>query len=224
MVIINAAMSIDGKICTRTGASQISSYEDLVRVHKLRSQVDGILVGISTVLKDDPLLNVRFIKPGNCKKDPVRIIVDSRARLPLDSKIVKTAKYIETIIAVTKSAPENKLYALRDKNLKIIVSGERGKKVNLHETFKQLESNFGLKKVLVEGGGKINWSIVKKNLFDKLIVTISPMLIGGQKAVPLIAGQGFDKIWNCKRLELSKIYKRNNGEIIVYYNNATKTK
>ena len=68
IVIINAATSVDGKICTSTGESKISSYEDLKRVHKLRSQVDGILVGISTVLKDDPVLNVRFTKQVNNKK------------------------------------------------------------------------------------------------------------------------------------------------------------
>jgi 2,5-diamino-6-(ribosylamino)-4(3H)-pyrimidinone 5'-phosphate reductase len=224
MVIINAAMSVDGKICTREGESQISSQADLLRVHKLRSQVDGILVGISTVIKDDPLLNIRFIKRLNGKKDPVRIIIDSKARLPLTSKIVKTAKDIETIVAVTKSAPENKLDVLKEKHLKIIISGEQGKKVDIRKALKQLETNFGINKILVEGGGEINWSIIKNNLFDKLIVTISPMLIGGQKAVTLIEGKGFDKIKDCKKLEISNIYKRNNGEIIVCYSNPTKTK
>ena len=103
----------------------------LRRVHKLRCNVDGILVGISTVLKDDPLLNIRFTKCISAKKNPLRVIIDSKARIPLDSKIVKTATDIETIIAVTKSAPKNKLDMLREKNLKIIISGERGKKVNL---------------------------------------------------------------------------------------------
>jgi len=222
IVIINAATSVDGKICTRTGESKISSYEDLKRVHKLRSQVDGILVGISTVLKDDPVLNVRFSKQVNNKKNPVRIIVDSKARIPLKSNIVNTAKDIETIIAVTKSASKDKLDALREKNLKVIIVGEQGKKVNLQETLKQLETKFGLKKILVEGGGKINWSIVKNNLFDELIVTISPMIIGGQKAITLIEGKGFDKIKYCKKLRLSKVYKKNNGEIIIYYYNPSK--
>lgn len=217
-------MSVDGKICTRKGESKISSYDDIIRVHDLRSQVDGILVGISTVLKDDPLLNIRHVKSIKYKKDPIRIIIDSRARLPLNSKIVKTAKHVGTIVAVTKSAPQDKLDILRKKDIKIIVSGEQGKKVNLYKTLKQLETNFGLRKILVEGGGEINWSIIKNNLFDKLIVTVSPMLIGGQKAITLIEGKGFDKIQDCKKLKLSKIYKRNNGEIIVCYTNTTKTR
>jgi len=223
IVIINAAMSIDGKICTRTGESKISSYRDLKRVHKLRSQVDGILIGISTVLKDDPVLNVRFMEQISNKKNPVRIIIDSRARIPLKSNIVNTAKDIVTIVAVTRSASKDKLDALREKNLKVLIVGEQGKKVNLQETIKQLETKFGLKKILVEGGGKINWSIVKNNLFDELIVTVSPMIIGGQKAITLIEGKGFDKIKCCKKLRLSKVYKKNNGEIIIYYDNPTKT-
>jgi 2,5-diamino-6-(ribosylamino)-4(3H)-pyrimidinone 5'-phosphate reductase len=222
IVIINAAISIDGKICTRKGDSKISSFSDLKRVHKLRCHVDGILVGISTVLKDDPLLNIRFTKCISTKKNPLRIIIDSKARIPLDSKIVKTAADIETIIAVTKSAPRNKLDMLREKNLKIIISGERGKKVNLDKTFKQLETKFGIKKILVEGGGEIIWSIIKNNLFDELIITISPLIIGGRKAITLVEGKGFDKIKNCTKLKLSRICKKNNGEIILYYNNPTK--
>jgi 2,5-diamino-6-(ribosylamino)-4(3H)-pyrimidinone 5'-phosphate reductase len=222
IVIINAAISIDGKICTRKGDSKISSFSDLKRVHKLRCHVDGILVGISTVLKDDPLLNIRFTKCISTKKNPLRIIIDSKARIPLDSKIVKTAADIETIIAVTKSAPKIKLDMLREKNLKIIISGERGKKVNLDKTFKQLETKFGIKKILVEGGGEIIWSIIKNNLFDELIITISPLIIGGRKTITLVEGKGFDKIKNCTKLKLSRICKKNNGEIILYYNNLTK--
>jgi 2,5-diamino-6-(ribosylamino)-4(3H)-pyrimidinone 5'-phosphate reductase len=222
IVIINAAISIDGKISTRKGDSKISSFSDLKRVHKLRCHVDGILVGISTVLKDDPLLNIRFTKYTSTKKNPLRVIIDSKARIPLDSKIVKTAADIETIIAVTKSAPKNKLDMLREKNLKIIISGERGKKVNLDKTFKQLETKFGIKKILVEGGGEIIWSIIKNNLFDELIITISPLIIGGRKTITLVEGNGFDKIKNCTKLKLSRICKKNNGEIILYYNNLTK--
>lgn len=216
---MNSAISVDGKICTRTGESEISSDLDLKRVHKLRCVVDGILVGISTVLKDDPLLSIRFVKCSKTKKNPARVIIDSNARIPLDSKIVRTAKDIDTIIVVTKGAPKNKLELLRANKLKIIVSGERGKKVNLKKAFKQLEKKFGIKKILVEGGGEINWSIIQNNLFDELIVTISPLIVGGRDTITLIEGKGFDKIKKCLRLDLSKIHKRNNGEIVIHYNN-----
>ncbi|MBA3976918.1 MAG: 2,5-diamino-6-(ribosylamino)-4(3H)-pyrimidinone 5'-phosphate reductase [Nitrosopumilus sp.] len=221
-VVINSAISVDGKICTKTGESKISSDLDLKRVHKLRCSVDGILVGISTVLKDDPLLSIRLIKCTKAKKTPTRIIIDSNARIPLDSKIVKTAKDIDTVIAVTKGAPRDKLDMLRANNLRIIVSGEQGKKVNLDKAFGQLETKFGIKKILVEGGGEINWSIIKNNLFDEIIVTISPLIIGGRDATTLTEGIGFDKIKKCVKLELSKIHKSNNGEIVVHYNNIGK--
>ena len=219
---MNSAISVDGKICTRTGESKISSDLDLRRVHKLRCVVDGILVGISTVLKDDPLLSIRFVKCSKAKKNPVRVIIDSNARIPLGSKIVRTAKDIDTIIVVTKGAPKNKLDLLRANKLKVIVSGERGKKVNLKKAFEQLETKFGIKKILVEGGGEINWSIIKNNLFDELIVTISPLIIGGREATTLMEGVGFDKIKKCVRLDLSKMYKSNNGEIVIHYNNTGK--
>ena len=222
IVIINAAISVDGKLSTRGGDSRISSLSDLKRVHRLRSDVDGILVGISTVLKDDPLLNIRFIRHTKIKKNPTRIIIDSKARIPIESQIVRTAKDVETILVVTKGAPKNKLALLRGQRLKIIVSGGRGKRVDLDKALRQLETEFGVKKILVEGGGEINWSIIKNNLFDKLIVTISPLIIGGRDAITLIEGKGFDDIRKCVKLELSKILKKSNGEIVIYYNNAKK--
>lgn len=222
IVIINAAISVDGKLSTRKGDSRISSLSDLKRVHRLRSEVDGILIGISTVLNDDPLLNIRFIRCAKIKKNPTRVVIDSTARIPIESQIVRTAKDINTILVVTKSAPENKLDLLRGQNLKIIVSGEPGKKVDLDNALKQLETEFGIKKILVEGGGEVNWSIIKNNLFDKLIVTISPLVIGGRDAITLIEGKGFDDIKECVKLELSKILKKSNGEIVIHYNNVKK--
>jgi 2,5-diamino-6-(ribosylamino)-4(3H)-pyrimidinone 5'-phosphate reductase len=222
IVIINAAISVDGKLSTRKGDSRISSLSDLKRVHRLRSEVDGILVGISTVLNDDPLLNIRFVRCTKIKKNPTRVVIDSTARIPIESQIVRTAKDINTILVVTKGAPENKLDLLRGQNLKIIVSGERGKKVDLDNALMKLETEFGIKKILVEGGGEINWSIIKNNLFDKLIVTVSPLVIGGRDAITLIEGKGFGDMEECVKLELSKILKKGNGEIVIHYNNVKK--
>jgi 2,5-diamino-6-(ribosylamino)-4(3H)-pyrimidinone 5'-phosphate reductase len=91
-VIINSAMTVDGKIATSSGDSKISSREDLVRVHKLRASVDAIVVGISTILADNPRLTVRLAKG----KNPARVIVDSRGRIPPDSKIMRTASKVRT--------------------------------------------------------------------------------------------------------------------------------
>src|SRR3954451_21967755 len=103
-------MTVDGKIATSSGDSKISSREDLIRVHKLRASVDAIVVGISTILADNPRLTVRLAKGTN----PARVIVDSKGRIPLDSQIIHTASKVKTIIAVTDKAPDEKITKLRD--------------------------------------------------------------------------------------------------------------
>ena len=110
-VIINSAMTLDGKISSYTGNSCISSKKDIVRVHKLRSKVDAIVVGINTVIIDNPMLTVRFIRSNRI--DPTRIIIDSYGRIPLDSKILKTAATIKTIIVVTKQASKDTIEEIK---------------------------------------------------------------------------------------------------------------
>lgn len=230
-VILNAACSIDGKIATWSGDTKISSELDLLRVHKLRSEVDAILVGITTVIKDDPLLTFRKIprirkndQNRLSKSNPIRIIVDSRARISLHSTIAKTAKEIDTRIAVTKNVPLKKLRKLRELGLKIMVIDHDTKdigKVDLKKLFDRLEEE-GLSKILVEGGGEINWSLIANNLFDELIVTISPLIIGGKKATTLVGGDGFETIHESVKVKLSKIQKNNKGEIVLYYRNINK--
>lgn len=230
-VILNAASSIDGRIATWRGDTKISSESDLRRVHILRSKVDAILVGITTVIKDDPLLTVRKV-PNRAmigrnylsKTNPMRIIVDGRAKISIHSAIVKTANQIETRIAVTKNASLKKLKRLEELGLKIIVIDEDPEKqgrVDLKKLFDYLEHD-GVSKILVEGGGEINWSLIKNNIFDELIVTISPLIIGGKKATSLVGGKGYDTIIDCAKVKLSKVQKKNTGEIVLYYNNINK--
>ena len=95
-------MTVDGKIATTSGDSAISSRDDLIRVHELRASADGIIVGISTVLADNPRLTVRLAGKRVKRKDPARIVIDSTGKIPLDSRILLTASRIKTIVAVTK--------------------------------------------------------------------------------------------------------------------------
>jgi len=210
-VILNAAMSIDGKITTRKNDSSISSNIDWVRVHKLRSTVDGIVIGISTVLKDDPMLNVRYAK---MVKNPARIIIDSKARIPLDSRIMRSSKKIQTFVAVTHDASLKKIKEIEKKGAKVLVIGRE--KVNIINLFQHLE-NLGLKKVLVEGGGEINWSILKSGLVNELIVTIAPIVIGGRDAKTLVEGEGISYIHNAIRMKLVKSIIQDNKEIVLIY-------
>ena len=231
-IILNAATSIDGKIATVNGDTKISSILDLKRVHRLRRKSNVILVGISTVINDDPLLTIRHGMNKKGTKNPIRIIIDSKARIPLQSKIVKTANQIETRLVVTSKAPSKNLKKLEERGLKIIML-EKGRedkehgvednaeKVDLKKLFNQLEEE-GISYVLVEGGGEINWSIIKNNLFNEIIITISPMIIGGKNAISLVGGEGYKTINESVKVRLSRIQKKSNGEIILYYKNIKK--
>jgi 2,5-diamino-6-(ribosylamino)-4(3H)-pyrimidinone 5'-phosphate reductase len=219
-VIINGAMTVDGKIATARGDSRISSKEDLVRVHKLRASVDAILVGISTILADDPRLTVRLVKGRN----PARVIVDSKGRIPVDSQIMHTASKIKTIVAVTSQAPEEKIRELEDMGAQVLVlsEGKRGQSaavphgVNLKELFRRL-GKMGLRRVLVEGGGELNWSILRLGLVDELVVTVAPRIAGGRLATTLVEGDGFDEIAQSIRLKLGKVERKKGGELLLHY-------
>jgi len=213
-------MTVDGKIATSNGDSKISSKEDLVRVHKLRASVEAIIVGISTILADDPRLTVRLVKG----KNPARVIVDSKGRIPLDSQIMYTASRVKTIVAVTDQAPEEKIMKLRDMGAQVLVISE-GKKgqsaavphgVNLRLLFRKLEK-IGLKTILVEGGGELNWSLLRLRLVDELIVTIAPKIAGGRLATTLVEGDGFDEIAQGIQLKLKNIERKKTGELVLHY-------
>ena len=205
-------MSIDGKISTRKNDSAISSKLDLVRVHKLRSTVDGIMIGISTVLGDDPMLNVRYSTTAT--KNPTRIIIDSKARIPLNSRIIESSNKIQTIIAVTHNASSRKIKEIQKKGAQVLVYGNG--KVNLRNLFQQLEK-MGLKKIIVEGGGEINWSVLKLGLVNELVVTISPVVIGGRDAKTLVEGKGFTNISDGIKMKLSNKIIQNENEIVLFY-------
>jgi 2,5-diamino-6-(ribosylamino)-4(3H)-pyrimidinone 5'-phosphate reductase len=219
-VIMNGAMTVDGKIATASGDSKISSNEDLVRVHRLRASVDAIVVGISTILADDPQLTVRLVKG----KNPARVIVDSRSRIPIDSQIMRMASKIDTIVAVTDQAPKEKILKLEEMGAQVLVlsEGKRGESaavphgVNLKELFRRLEK-MRLGRILVEGGGELNWSLLRLGLIDELTVTIAPKIAGGRLATTLVEGDGFDEIAQGIRLKLGKVQRKKSGELLLHY-------
>ena len=208
-VILSAATSIDGKIATKTGDSKLSSKQDMMRLHKLRSKVDAILIGKNTVLRDDPLLTVRYTKG----KNPIRIILDSKGTLSKKSKILQTSNKIPTIIAVCKSISKSNFDKLQKFPVEVIITGENS--VNVKLLMKKLLAK-KIKTVLVEGGGTINWEFIKNNLFDELIITLSPFLIGGNDAISFVQGHGFKKISNSPYLRLKTI-KRLKNHLVLYY-------
>lgn len=211
-VILNAAMSADGKIATRSGNSSISSIVDLKRVHRLRTTVDAIMIGIQTVLTDNPMLDVRFAKTK--KKNPARIIIDSTARISLHSRILKTANEIYTVVAVTTRAPIAKIHKIESTGAQVLVTGD--KKVNIRSVFRHLE-RLGFDRILVEGGGEINWSVLNLGLIDEMIVMISSVVIGGRDAKTLVEGRGFSKVSRAKKMKLLSVERQTQNELVLYY-------
>ncbi len=208
-VILSAAISIDGKIATKTGDSKFSSKQDSIRLHKLRSKVDAILVGKNTVKVDDPLLTVRHI----IGKNPIRIVLDSKGTLSEKSKILQTSDKIKTIIIVSKKITKSNYKKLNKFPVELIVTGESS--VNIKSLLRKL-SDKKIKTILVEGGGAINWEFIKQNIFDELIVTLSPFLIGGNNAISFVEGQGFDKISKSPNLRLKSV-KRLKNYLVLHY-------
>ena len=208
-IILSAAMTLDGKIATKTGDSKLSSKKDKIRVHKLRSKVDAILVGYNTVKRDNPLLTVRYVRG----KNPLRVILDSKASIDKKSKIIKTCKKFPTILAVSKKASRKNIVNLEKYPLEIIETGN--KIVNLKNLLRIL-SKRKIKTLLVEGGGTVNWEFVKHGLVDELIVTITPFLVGGINAITIVEGEGFSLIHKASKLKLKKTDRIGN-EIVLHY-------
>ena len=208
-VILSAATSVDGKIATRAGDSNLSSKQDKVRLHKLRSKVDAILVGKNTVLLDNPLLTVRYARG----KNPIRIILDSKGTISKKSKILQTSDKIPTIIAVSKKISKSNFDKLCKFPVEIITAGKNS--VDIKLLLKKL-SNKKINTILVEGGGTVNWEFIKHNIFDELIITLSPFLIGGNDAISFVQGKGFEKISNSPNLRLKSI-KRLKNHVVLYY-------
>jgi 2,5-diamino-6-(ribosylamino)-4(3H)-pyrimidinone 5'-phosphate reductase len=208
-IILSAAISIDGKIATRLGDSKLSSKKDKIRLHKLRSKVDAILVGKNTVYRDDPLLTVRYVKG----KNPVRIILDSQGTIPAHSKILQTCNKIPTIIAVSKTISNQNLKKLKKFSVEIMITGKNS--VNIKSLMNNL-SKRKIKTILIEGGGTVNWEFIHNNMFDEIFITITPFIIGGTDAVTLVQGKGFDKIVKSPRLRLNTIKKLENYLVLHY--------
>jgi 2,5-diamino-6-(ribosylamino)-4(3H)-pyrimidinone 5'-phosphate reductase len=208
-IILSAAITLDGKIATRTGDSKLSSKKDKIRLHKLRSKVDAILVGRNTVQCDDPRLTVRYVKG----KNPIRIILDSQGSISSSSKIIKTCKKIPTIIVVSKKISKKNLSRLQKLPLEIAILGE--KKIHIKKLLQYL-SKQKINSVLVEGGGTVNWEFINNDLVDEAIITLTPYLVGGENATTLVQGKGFSKIASSKKLRLKRISRQGN-ELVLHY-------
>jgi len=191
-VVLKSAMSLDGKIATTSGHSQwISCPESRQYVHSLRNELKGILVGVNTVITDDPKLTTRLESgPG---RDPIRIVVDSNGRLPLSAKMLKNGASNPVIIATTTNFPERKRSYLEEAGHMILTLPDHDGQVDLKMLMGEL-GKMGIDGILLEGGGTLNESALKNGIVDEIQFIIAPLLIGGRDAITPVEGAGFNTI------------------------------
>ena len=191
-VVLKSAMSLDGKIATAIGHSQwISCPESRQYVHSLRNELKGILVGVNTVITDDPELTTRMESgPG---RDPIRIVVDSNGRLPLSAKMLKNGASNPVIIATTTNFPDRKRSSLEEAGHMILTLPDRDGQVDLKALMCEL-GKMGIDGILLEGGGTLNESALKNGIVDEIQFIIAPLLIGGRDAITPVEGVGFNTI------------------------------
>lgn len=211
-VTLKVAASLDGKIATRTGESRwITGESARRRVHQLRNEMDAVLVGIGTVLRDDPLLTTRLAIAD--QRDPVRVIVDNLARLPLRAKVVNRASTAPTILAVSQMAPRTKLEALEREGVQVIVVESSPRRVSLERLMEALGKR-GILSVMIEGGAEINASALREGIVDKVLVFLAPTLIGGKSTPTAVGGDGIESLTQAVRLRDVRL-ERFDGDILV---------
>ncbi|MDH4028425.1 MAG: bifunctional diaminohydroxyphosphoribosylaminopyrimidine deaminase/5-amino-6-(5-phosphoribosylamino)uracil reductase RibD, partial [Nitrospirota bacterium] len=194
-VILKIAQSLDGNIATSKGESKwITGHKAREYVHRLRNDVDGLLVGIGTVIKDDPSLDCR-IKGG---KNPYRIIVDSRLKIPLDSKVLKY-KDNKTIIATINSADNKKSIALRSLGATVLSVRDKDGKVDLKALMKEL-GRLDITSIMIEGGSSIAASAISDKIVDKVMFFMAPKIMGGTDSIHSIGGKSPALLRNAVRL------------------------
>lgn len=187
-VILKAALTLDGKISrSRRSSTWITSKAARNDAHKVRNHVDAVLVGIITILTDNPRLTTRF--SGKRGKDPHRIILDSRLRIPFDSRVITQTSRAKTIIATTYRASRKKIEVLRKKGVLVWILPEKQGRVSLKHLMREL-MKIQVSILLIEGGAELNASILREGLVDKIIWIIAPIIMGGDAAVPVISDKG----------------------------------
>ena len=208
-VILKVAATLDGRMATRDGDSKwISSEASRRLVHRLRNEVDGVLVGIGTVLKDDPLLTARI--PGG--RDPYRIILDSHLRLPESCKVLSLTAD-KTILVATEMAPPEKVERLEKRGIHVLIVDSREGKVNLKTCLARL-GELGVMSLLVEGGNQVNGSFFDEGFVDKLLIFFSPRLLGDNQAPGIFGGKGVAHLAEATRLKDVRT-RRVGGDILI---------
>ncbi|MCX6252113.1 MAG: bifunctional diaminohydroxyphosphoribosylaminopyrimidine deaminase/5-amino-6-(5-phosphoribosylamino)uracil reductase RibD [Bacteroidetes bacterium] len=209
--ILKTAMTLDGKIATVSGESKyISGDKSRKIVHGLRHQVSAVMVGIDTILADDPLLNVR--NTGKQSKNPLKVIVDTSGRLPAGANVLKNEPQL-TILATTHHADYKKLKEIERVGVQIIICAEKNNKVDLANLMNIL-GTMEIDSVMIEGGSTLAFSALQEKVVDKIISFISPKILGGRNAPTPIGGEGIPNLKDALQLHDMKV-KRTGEDLMI---------
>ena len=215
-VHVNAAVSVDGKLSTRRREQvEISGPDDFDRVDRIRAAADAVLVGVGTVLADDPHLTldeddrrVQRLRSGR-EGTPARVVADSRARTPTDARILDDEA--TTYVLVSEAAPEDDVAALESAGAEVVTAG--AERVDLVDAFDELGSD-GIERLMVEGGGELIFSLFAADLVDELTLYVGSTLIGGRDSPTLADGDGF--VDEFPRLALVDVERVDDGVLLSY--------
>lgn len=210
-VIMKSAMTLDGKTATHAGHSKwISGEASRQIVHQIRHGVMGIMVGVNTVIADNPSLTTRLANGlTSDARDPIRIIVDSTGRTPMYAKVIARGAGKGTILATTDRIDKAKVESLESKGVSVLVIDSREGKVDMTKLMERLGS-MGFDSILLEGGSTLNWSCLEAGIVDEVMMFIAPKLIGGYKANSAVGGHGVMSMQEA--LKLSEIEYSQVGE------------
>jgi diaminohydroxyphosphoribosylaminopyrimidine deaminase/5-amino-6-(5-phosphoribosylamino)uracil reductase len=215
-VTLKLAATLDGKMATDTGESQwITEAGSRKRVHKMRGTVDGIIVGVGTILKDNPQLTNRLSEGTN----PNRIILDSELRIPFTANVLKSIPDTDVFIATTYKAPLKKVEKLRRLGVKIIFLPLLEDGIDLKALMKEL-GKYNLMNILIEGGTKLATSAIKSGVVDKLSLFLAPKIMGGADSAPLFLDLGVSSLQDVFKINGMRSQKIGNDILIEGYFNG----
>lgn len=211
-VVMKTAMTLDGKIACHTGDSRwVSNASSRERVHLMRNELMAIMVGVNTVIADDPMLTCRL--EGVDTRNPIRVVVDSKGRIPLDSKLLNTNDDARTIIALTDQADDARIESIRALGAEVIIVDTYNDRVCLKSLMQKL-GEMGIDGILLEGGASLNFSALEAGIVDEVVSFIAPKFVGGQNAKTPVGGNGIDKMSDAICLSDVRL-STCNGDIVV---------
>lgn len=215
-IISQVAMTLDGKIATSSGNSKwVTCDETQLVVHKLRNKVDAILVGINTVLADDPLLTTRL--PEESGKNPIRVILDSNLRLPEDAKVTDCSVAKTWVVTKADADPE-RVHMLQQKGIEVLFVPVNRFGLDLHALSEMLYQR-GVTDLLVEGGSEVNGSFLRANLIDKWMIYIAPKVLGGRQSFSPYGGSDLELMDDALRVKIHSVQQIGEDICITAYPN-----